>query len=158
MGRNNSLSDREKQVLRQIAQGNTDKEIANALQLSPKTVATHRLNIRKKTGIRTSEQLTVYAIRHGIIDIHNESEEVFVAGDFVTWKYGEGSLVWAVPATILSAILQTCANTGRVSYKIESVEVMPPDEIEVTSCSNYLCLETVPGKWPSRHFRKIRAS
>ena len=63
------LSDREKEVLRQVAMGKTNKEIAEILFISMHTVITHRKNITGKLEIKTVAGLTVYAILNNIIDI-----------------------------------------------------------------------------------------
>ena len=62
----NGLSPRETEVLRLLAQGNTNKEIAGQLFLSVKTIETHRRNIYRKLKIHNRTQATAYAIRQGI--------------------------------------------------------------------------------------------
>ena len=61
------LSERETQVLTLIARGQCNKEIARTLELSVRTVETHRQNIRAKLDISTTAGLTQYAIKHGLI-------------------------------------------------------------------------------------------
>jgi len=63
------LSDREKEVVKQVALGKTNKEIGEALFISPHTVITHRKNITKKLGIKTVSGLTVFAILNNLIKI-----------------------------------------------------------------------------------------
>lgn len=63
------LSEREKEVLRQVAMGKTNKEISEILFISTHTVITHRKNITGKLEIKTVAGLTVYAILNNIIDI-----------------------------------------------------------------------------------------
>jgi len=63
------LSDREKDVLREIALGKTNKEIADNLFISAHTAITHRKNITKKLGIKTVSGLTVYAILNKLIQM-----------------------------------------------------------------------------------------
>ncbi|RLD46011.1 MAG: DNA-binding response regulator [Bacteroidetes bacterium] len=65
------LSDREKEVLMQVALGKTNKEIGEVLFISPHTVITHRKNITKKLGIKTVSGLTVYAILNNLIKIED---------------------------------------------------------------------------------------
>ena len=60
------LSDREKQVLKLIAEGYTNQQIADALYLSIKTVMTHRTNLMEKLGIHNRTELIKYAIRKGL--------------------------------------------------------------------------------------------
>ncbi len=61
------LSDREYQVMCMIASGKTVKEIAEALNLSVKTISTHRARILKKMHMDNNAQLTYYAIKHGLV-------------------------------------------------------------------------------------------
>lgn len=61
------LSAREVSVLIQVANGKTNKEIADRLFISVHTVITHRKNITHKLGIKTVSGLTMYAIIHNLI-------------------------------------------------------------------------------------------
>ena len=61
------LTDREQQVLRYLAEGADNEEIADALVISIKTVARHRENIMHKLGLHSRSELVRYAIRKGII-------------------------------------------------------------------------------------------
>jgi DNA-binding NarL/FixJ family response regulator len=61
------LSPREREVLQLIAEGRTEKEIAFLLTISIKTVGFHRENIKRKLGLRTTAELTRYAIEQGLI-------------------------------------------------------------------------------------------
>lgn len=63
-----SISERERDIIRCVACGKSNKEIAEELFISPHTVATHRRNINAKLGIHSSSGLTIYAIIHNIID------------------------------------------------------------------------------------------
>lgn len=63
------LSDREKQVLKLIAEGNTNKEIADMLSLSVKTVLAHRANLMEKLDIHNRTELVKYAIRKGLVAV-----------------------------------------------------------------------------------------
>jgi len=67
------LSDREKDVLREIALGKTNKEIATNLYISTHTVISHRKNITRKLGIKTVSGLTVYSILNQIISVEDIS-------------------------------------------------------------------------------------
>lgn len=64
---NYELSDREIDVLKLVAQGLMNKEIADKLNISVYTVISHRKNINRKTGIKSVAGLTVYAIMKGYI-------------------------------------------------------------------------------------------
>lgn len=61
------LSSRERDVLREIASGKTNKEIADSLFISVNTVITHRKNLTAKLGIRSVSGLSLYALMNGII-------------------------------------------------------------------------------------------
>lgn len=65
---NYELTKRETAVLVQLAQGKTNKEIADALNVSVHTVISHRKNITRKTGIKSVAGLTVYAMLNNLID------------------------------------------------------------------------------------------
>jgi DNA-binding NarL/FixJ family response regulator len=61
------LSAREREVLQLIAEGKAAKEIAYLLTISVKTVAFHRDNIKRKLGLRTTAELTRYAVKQGLV-------------------------------------------------------------------------------------------
>lgn len=61
-----SLSERETDVLRLLAQGCSNKEIAHSLNLSEKTVKTHVSNILSKLGVPSRTQAALYAVRVGL--------------------------------------------------------------------------------------------
>jgi len=61
------LTEREQEVLRYLAEGTSNAEIAKALVISAKTVARHRENIMQKLGLHSRAELVRYAIRKGII-------------------------------------------------------------------------------------------
>jgi DNA-binding NarL/FixJ family response regulator len=63
------LTDREREVLQQLAEGKTTKEMADALSVSVKTVETHRRNIMEKLNLHSVAELTKYAIREGVTSI-----------------------------------------------------------------------------------------
>ncbi len=67
------LSEREKEVLKKVALGKTNKEIANELFISTHTVISHRKNITRKLGIKTVSGLTVYAILNQLINLEDIS-------------------------------------------------------------------------------------
>jgi DNA-binding NarL/FixJ family response regulator len=63
------LSPREREVLKFLAEGKTAKQTAAQMQLSVKTVETHRRNISHKLNIRSIAKLTKFAIREGLISV-----------------------------------------------------------------------------------------
>ncbi len=64
-----SLSDRESEILALICQGYSNQEIANQLFLSKRTVDKHRANILEKTSCRNTACLVVYAIKWGLVKL-----------------------------------------------------------------------------------------
>jgi DNA-binding NarL/FixJ family response regulator len=66
--RHEDLSEREFQVLRRIGSGQRVGEIASELRLSVKTVSTYRARLLEKLNLRTTAQLTRYAIQHALTD------------------------------------------------------------------------------------------
>lgn len=64
------LTTRERQVLQQIAEGNTNKKVAETLGLSVKTVDTHRAHLMRKLGIHDQTTLVKYAIKKKIMQMH----------------------------------------------------------------------------------------
>ena len=63
-----SLSDREFQVLCKIAMGKTVTDIANELNLSIKTISTYRTRILDKLNLKSTAEITRYAIKNGLVD------------------------------------------------------------------------------------------
>jgi len=61
------LSNREKQILKMIAEGKTSKEIADLLFISPRTVEHHRMNLMTKLSLKNTAALTKYALNHGYV-------------------------------------------------------------------------------------------
>ncbi|MGR3837664.1 MAG: response regulator [Cognatishimia sp.] len=61
------LTSREQTVLLQLAQGKSNKEVASELNISVRTVETHRKNIKSKLGISSTAGLTRYAMEHGLL-------------------------------------------------------------------------------------------
>ena len=62
----NALTGREQEVLRRVAQGMTDIEIAKEIYVSPRTVQNHLASIRQKTGLSRRSELTRWAVVHAI--------------------------------------------------------------------------------------------
>jgi DNA-binding NarL/FixJ family response regulator len=66
--REDPLSPREQEVVKLVAEGYSNKQIAETLVISEKTVERHRANILDKLGMRDRVELTRYAIRQGLIE------------------------------------------------------------------------------------------
>jgi two-component system response regulator NreC len=66
-GRGDALTERELEVLRLVALGHTNSEIARQMFISARTVETHRANLQVKLGISGRPELVRYALEHGVI-------------------------------------------------------------------------------------------
>ncbi|KIC44098.1 MAG: response regulator [Ruegeria sp.] len=62
-----ALTGREQTILLELAQGKSNKEVAKTLEISVRTVETHRKNIKRKLGISSTAGLTRYAMEHGVL-------------------------------------------------------------------------------------------
>ncbi|HLY40116.1 MAG TPA: response regulator transcription factor [Terracidiphilus sp.] len=62
-----TLTPRQREVLQLVAEGKTSKEISGILHISPKTVEFHRNSLMDELGVRTTAELTRYAISRGIV-------------------------------------------------------------------------------------------
>jgi DNA-binding NarL/FixJ family response regulator len=61
------LTPREREILQLVAEGNSNKDVANLLNLSVYTVETHRANLMEKLKLKSVPELILYAVRKGII-------------------------------------------------------------------------------------------
>ncbi len=64
-----TLTAREQEVMRMLAEGLNTKDVAAKLYISPKTVENHRTNLMKKLGLQSTVELIRYAARLGLIDL-----------------------------------------------------------------------------------------
>ncbi|HZY03085.1 MAG TPA: response regulator transcription factor [Anaeromyxobacteraceae bacterium] len=64
-----TLTDREKQVLKLVAEGLSNKEVAEALGISVKTAMTHREHVMEKLGLHNRTELVRFAIKRGVIRV-----------------------------------------------------------------------------------------
>ncbi len=62
------LSTRETEVIKLLAQGHSNKDVARQLGISVKTVDTHRTNLMRKIGLHSITELVRYAIRNGLVE------------------------------------------------------------------------------------------
>ncbi|MBI5817908.1 MAG: response regulator transcription factor [Verrucomicrobia bacterium] len=67
--RGHGLSDREREVLQLIAEGWSTKEVADRLDVSVKTIETHRARIMERLGVHSVAELTKYAVREGLTSL-----------------------------------------------------------------------------------------
>jgi len=63
------LSSRQREILQLVAEGHTSKEIAGLLNVSVKTVEYHKARLMQRLGLRTTADLTRYAIQHGLVSL-----------------------------------------------------------------------------------------
>lgn len=64
-----ALTDREREILKLVAEGFTNQMIAEQLFISPRTVDTHRTNLMKKLDLHDVVALVRYAVEHGIVEV-----------------------------------------------------------------------------------------
>ena len=67
---NNTLSERETEVLKLLVSGKSNKEIAEELFISVHTVVTHRKNLSNKLGVKSTAAMAIYAVANNIIDLN----------------------------------------------------------------------------------------
>jgi DNA-binding NarL/FixJ family response regulator len=60
------LTERQREVVQLVAEGHAVKEIAAILNISRKTVAFHKSNVMRRLGLRSTAELTKYALEHGL--------------------------------------------------------------------------------------------
>lgn len=65
--RYDALSEREREIFQLVAEGHSNKEIAELLSVSPATVETHRAHILQKLDVHNTAELVLYAVRRGVI-------------------------------------------------------------------------------------------
>ncbi len=65
--RYDTLSEREREVFHLVAEGRSNKEIAELLFVSPNTIETHRLHIMEKLDLHSAAEIVLYAVRRGVI-------------------------------------------------------------------------------------------
>lgn len=68
------LTERETEVIRQVAQGKTNQDIGAALNITPRTVGTHVSNMLEKLDLENRTQLALYALRHDIASLDDLTE------------------------------------------------------------------------------------
>lgn len=62
-----ALSEREREIFQLIAEGHSNKEVADILSISPATVETHRAHIFQKLDLHNTAEVVLYAVRRGVI-------------------------------------------------------------------------------------------
>ena len=72
----NTLSEREIEILKLLVNGKMNKEIAEELFISIHTVVTHRKNIIKKLGVKSTAAMAIYAVANNIIDLDDSLKSI----------------------------------------------------------------------------------
>ncbi len=67
LDRYETLSEREREVFQLVAEGRSNKEVAEVLSISPTTVETHRAHILQKLDVHNTAELVLYAVRRGVV-------------------------------------------------------------------------------------------
>jgi DNA-binding NarL/FixJ family response regulator len=84
------LTQREKEVLQLVAEGRTIHGIASVLRISARTVGFHKSNIMDKLGVRTTADLTQYAIQRGLVSIRRTTDyalkTIGIADQLTRWR------------------------------------------------------------------------
>jgi two-component system, NarL family, response regulator NreC len=65
--RYDSLSEREREIFQLVAEGHSNKEIAELLSVSPATVETHRAHVLEKLDVHNTAELVLFAVRRGVV-------------------------------------------------------------------------------------------
>lgn len=66
------LTHREREILIMVAEGNTNKSIAECLFISERTVNCHRTNFMRKLSLRNASEVTMFAVQHNLLLVRNE--------------------------------------------------------------------------------------
>lgn len=69
-----TLSEREREVVKQVAMGYTNRQIAESLVISVKTVESHKAHIKEKLGLKGRSELVRYAVQHGFLPSETKSD------------------------------------------------------------------------------------
>lgn len=97
----NELSDREIEIIRLVATGASNKEIANALTISPNTVKVHLRNIFGKLGVLSRTEATMTAIRMGLVDSPGSVNQTgarneVIPADEINWQVQQQDILTPV--------------------------------------------------------------
>ena len=105
MPETNILSDREKEILKLVARGLTNREIAQALTISPNTVKVHLRNIFEKINVSSRTEATLYGIENGIVDVPGFEEKASQVGsENKSQKYQWWFLAVSIIAVVILVI------------------------------------------------------
>ena len=122
MSGENPLSEREREILQLVAEGLTNREIAQRLSISHNTVKVHLSNVFEKTGVASRTEATLYAIEHRIVDVPG-GEDAQPEPKKTLWTYiSNHPWISLVSLLLIIAILSTIFITIFNSLQDEEVE------------------------------------
>jgi DNA-binding CsgD family transcriptional regulator len=84
-----TLTPREREVLHLAARGLTNREIATALFISPRTVETHRANLMRKLNLRTQADLIRFALQRGLLPIDPKCPKLLPLSTLQSTRWGQ---------------------------------------------------------------------
>lgn len=140
----NVLSDREREILQLVAEGLTNREIAQRLSISHNTVKVHLSNIFEKTGVASRTEATLYAIQHRIVDVPGGEDEPKKPRS--SWVWVAISLTVVVLGVIVGAILlrpdeePVAGPSADVAERWQALVPLPQQRtaMAITSYSNWI--------------------
>jgi DNA-binding CsgD family transcriptional regulator len=105
------LSDREQEILRLVATGASNQQIATSLDISINTVKVHMRNIFGKIGASSRTEATLYAMRLGLIDLGSPAEEVPTAAPPEAAPLADAAVLPALPERAAVAVADEVPHT-----------------------------------------------
>jgi len=122
-----ALSVREQEILRLVATGLTNREIAQKLFISPNTVKVHLSNIFEKINVASRTEATLYGIEHGIVEIPGGEGSAVRA--HLTWRDVFLKYIWIwIPVFILLVVFVVLISTG-VIFKGQTAEPLAAADV-----------------------------
>jgi DNA-binding CsgD family transcriptional regulator/N-acetylneuraminic acid mutarotase len=106
MGNNHELSERERDIVKLVATGVSNKEIAQKLNITTNTVKVHLKNIFAKIGVLSRTEATLYAIEYGIVDAPG-NRGIQTEPDTANWRTFFSKRQWFIIPTLTLFLLAT---------------------------------------------------
>lgn len=147
-----SLSEREREILRLVATGASNKEIAQKLYISPNTVKVHLRNIFSKIGVVSRTEATLYALRHGIVatpvpergdqgEIEAQTQDGASHLEVRPKTRSHLSIRWEV--AVLIVLVSIVVLSAMIRTLVSPVPSFP-DDGEITNAQRFLSLTALP--------------